>query len=197
MKALFKKQFSVVVLPAAVFLLVAALVILAEYTSDAVRAHYRDESTTESDYEADNSSRNDIHSIDSKRVLVSAKAIGKEVKSETEIEKLTLANDLKTANGLAMELRRIVRAGRSMEALRNSHNKTLERRCYDGMHKLQREARAIKARRRNLAVPTQSFSLDQVFSNILKCVSCEGDAMMACDLAQKDLDMVVRSLSMD
>ncbi|GMQ80607.1 MAG: hypothetical protein BMS9Abin05_0035 [Rhodothermia bacterium] len=84
-----------------------------------------------------------------------------------------------------------------MKALRNIPNRSLRRRCYDGMQKLQAEARAIMTRRRNLAVPTRSLSLDEVFSNVMKCVSCGGDAKQACDLAQKDLDVIARSLSMD
>ncbi|TDI69984.1 MAG: hypothetical protein E2O85_04585 [Bacteroidetes bacterium] len=197
MKSLFNKQIRVGVLLTAVFLLFAALVVFAESTSDATHSDYWDDTSTEWDYEAYDTWRNKIHSINSKRVQISSEAIGKQVKSAMEVEKLKPSKDLQSANGLAMELRRIVRAGRSMESLRNTQNQALRRRCYDGMRKLQAQAIAIKTRRKNLAVPTRSLSLEKVFSNILKCVSCAGNANQACNLAQKDLDLIVRSLSMD
>ena len=44
---------------------------------------------------------------------------------------------------LVMELRRLVRAGRSMDALRQNDNLTLLRRCRDGMQKLQKETQVV------------------------------------------------------
>ena len=197
MKTLFNKQIRLGVLLTAVFLLVAAMVGFTESTSGTTQSEYWDDSTIERDYEADDTWRNDIHGIESIRVQVSSEVIGKQVKSVTEVEKLNPSKDLQTTNSLAMELRRIVRAGRSMETLRNSPIQALKRRCYDGMQRLQAEVIAIKARRKNLAVTTQSLSLGKVFSNVMKCVSCGGDAKKACDLARKDLNVIVRSLSMD
>ncbi len=109
------------------------------------------------------------------------------------------ARDLATANGLVMELLRIVRAGRSMDVLRNSPNPVQKRRCFDGMKKLQSDVMSIKARRKNLALraSAESVSLSKVFGNVMKCVSCDGDAGQACNLAQKDLDIIIRSLSLN
>lgn len=197
MKTLFNKQIRLGVLFTAVFLLVAAMVGFTESSSGTTQSEYLDDSSIEWGDEADDTWRNDIHGIESIRVQVSSEVIGKQVKSVTEVEKLNPSRDLQTTNGLAMELRRIVRAGRSMETLRNSPIQGLKRRCYDGMQRLQAEVIAIKARRKNLAVTTKSLSLGKVFSNVMKCVSCGGDAKKACDLARKDLNVIVRSLSMD
>ncbi len=107
--------------------------------------------------------------------------------------------DLVTANGLVMELRRIVRAGRSMDVLRNRANSVLKRRCYEGMQKLRSDIASIRQRRKNLAIGSsaESVSLDEVFSSIIKCVSCDGDASQFCNVAQKDLDIITRSLSLN
>ncbi len=107
--------------------------------------------------------------------------------------------DLVTANGLVKELRRIVRAGSSMDVLRNRANSVLKRRCYEGMQKLRSDIASIRQRRKNLAIGSsaESVSLDKVFSNIIKCVSCDGDASQFCHVAQKDLDTITRSLSLN
>ena len=105
--------------------------------------------------------------------------------------------DLENANGLVSSLRRIIRSGNSMNALRSSNNPTLQRRCFEGMKKLQSEARDIRQRRRNITLSSSTTSLGKVFSNIMKCVSCDSDAPNYCALATKDLIEINRSLSIN
>ena len=86
-----------------------------------------------------------------------------------------------------------------MDVLRNRANSVLKRRCYQGMQKLQSDITSIRQRRKNIAIRSsdESVSLNKVFSNIMKCVSCDGDASQFCNVAQKDLDIITRSLSLN
>jgi len=105
--------------------------------------------------------------------------------------------DLLNANSLVSELRRIVRAGESMDPLRTGDNNTLSRRCFDGMKKLQSDVREVAKRRQNIVVSGSSVSMNRMFGNIMKCVSCEDGASRYCPLAERDLDLVRQSLSID
>lgn len=109
----------------------------------------------------------------------------------------TPSQDLKNANGLVTALRRIVRAGQKMDLLRSTSNHTLRRRCVEGMKKLQNEALQIRSRRKNIALPSASTPLGKVFGNIMRCASCDDDANNYCAIAQKDLDEISRSLSLN
>jgi hypothetical protein len=106
-------------------------------------------------------------------------------------------DDLRNANSLVGELRRIVRAGQKMDVLRSTGNNALSRRCVDGMKKLQADLVEIRKRRRNVAVSGSAGSLNSVFLNMMKCVSCNGDAMNYCVQAEQELNEIDRSLSIN
>lgn len=95
---------------------------------------------------------------------------------------------------LLMELKRIVRAGRSMDGLRQSGNNTLSRRCMDGTQKLQRESRLVMQKGGSFSLPPELPSINSVLGKIKKCISCDGDARAACDSADRDLALITGSV---
>ncbi|GMQ80606.1 MAG: hypothetical protein BMS9Abin05_0034 [Rhodothermia bacterium] len=95
-----------------------------------------------------------------------------------------------TVQWLIMELRRLIRAGRSMEALRNSDNLTLTRRCLDGMQRLQKQSRSIMSKGGSLPLPTEPPSINSVLSKIRVCTSCGSAARQSCSEADRDLTMI-------
>ena len=106
-------------------------------------------------------------------------------------------DDLRNANSLVGELRRIVRAGRKMDVLRSTGNNALTRRCVDGMKQLQADLVEIRKRRRNVAVSSSAGSLNSVFLNMMKCVTCNSDATNYCVKAEQELNEINRSLSIN
>ena len=95
---------------------------------------------------------------------------------------------------LLMELKRITRAGRSMDGLRESKNPAQSRRCMDGMQKLQRESRTVLQKGGSISLPPELPSINSVLGKIKACISCGGDARAACDSADRDLALISGSV---
>lgn len=94
-----------------------------------------------------------------------------------------------------MGLRLLIRAGRSMEMLRNSRNLTLTRRCQNGMQKLQEQLRSIMSKGRSLLLPTEPPSINAVLGKIKVCTSCASSARKSCNEADRELTLIAQGVT--
>lgn len=98
------------------------------------------------------------------------------------------------AKRLAVEMHQIIRAGRSMKSLRTSDNDVLLRRCRVGLNELHRWINSVAERERRLGLPDNASSMIDVYAYAKICTSCRSDASPNCDLAEKALTVVNKSL---
>ncbi len=103
-------------------------------------------------------------------------------------------NPILVAKRLSVEMRQIIRAGRSMKSLRCSTNDILLRRCRVGMNKLERWINSVAERERRLALPESVSPMRDVFTYAKICTSCRSNASDYCVLAEKALSIVNASL---
>jgi len=131
---------------------------------------------------------------DAEYVSSGASSAPKSAHSNPGVAMVSESSEPVTVRWLIMELRRLIRAGRSMEGLRNSDNATLTRRCLDGMKKLQKQSRSVMARGGSLQLPGDQPSINAVLSNIKVCTSCGGTARQSCNAADRDLTLIAQGL---
>ena len=176
---------------AALFLLIAMVLVVHQYDEGSKTPSSGDSRLAFAETDGD-SWRNGIHDRTRGFSLTPVLEIDPNIESDVLKVENGPEKDLLTANGLAIELKRIVRAGKSMETLRSSSDRAQVRRCFEGMEKLRNRALSIHSRRRNIVIPSEaSISLNDVMKNVIKCISCDGDARKACDLAQVQLGTIV------
>ena len=136
----------------------------------------------------------DVDSFDSEYVSVGASSAPKSAHSNPSMAATTEFSQSVTVEWVIAELRRLIRAGRSMEALRNSDNLTLNRRCLDGMQKLQKQSRSIMSRGGSLPFPTEPPTINEVISKIKVCTSCGSSARKACIEAERDITLIAKGV---
>lgn len=137
----------------------------------------------------------DRYSIDSEYVSAAGSSVSKAAHSNPGVARLSTDSEEVTVQWLIMGLRRIIRAGRSMEMLRNSRNLTLTRRCQNGMQKLQKQLRSIMSKGRSLPLPTERPSINAVLSKIKVCISCGGSARKSCTEADRELTRIAQGVT--
>ena len=94
-----------------------------------------------------------------------------------------------TTLGLVGELKRIIRAGRKLETLRNSRNLTLTRRCLETSQELESNLASVRSWGLNIPFPAGTTSLEEVFQQAAICVSCSSEARTFCVMAETGLNM--------
>ncbi|MCZ6758530.1 MAG: hypothetical protein O7C39_09630 [Bacteroidetes bacterium] len=137
----------------------------------------------------------DRDSIDSEYVSAAGSSVSKAAHSNPGVAHLSADSEEVTVQWLMMGLRRIIRAGRSMEMLRNSRNLTLTHRCQNGMQKLQEQLRSIMSKGRSLPLPTEPPSINAVLSKIKVCTSCGSSARKSCSEADRELTRIAQGFT--
>ena len=137
----------------------------------------------------------DRDSIDSEYVSAAGSSVSKAAHSNPGVASLSADSEEVTVQWLIMGLRRIIRAGRSMEMLRTSRNLTLTHRCQNGMLKLQEQLRSIMSKGRSLPLPTEPPSINAVLSKIKVCTSCGSSARKSCNEADRELTLIAQGVT--
>ena len=136
----------------------------------------------------------DRDSIDSEYVSAAGSSVSKAAHSNPGVARLSADSEV-TVQWLMMGLRRIIRAGRSMEMLRTSRNLTLTHRCQNGMQKLHAQLRSIMSKGRSLLLPTEPPSINAVLGKFKVCTSCYSSARKSCNEADRELTLIAQGVT--
>lgn len=104
-------------------------------------------------------------------------------------------NPVIDAKQVISEMRRIIRAGRSMKSLRSTSNGVLQDRCQTGSNELNRWISALAEKSTRVSLPADTYSMSDVIVYTKACIQCDETATAACTQAERALTSIAAGLN--